>query len=46
MSAIAWELPEEVRAVRDGLVDFAALSAGPRFSDESKGLIGEGSTEL
>src|SRR5437879_2687689 len=23
MSAIAWELPEEVRAVRDGLADFA-----------------------
>jgi hypothetical protein len=30
MSAIAWELPEEVRAVRDGLVDFARKEVLPR----------------
>jgi acyl-CoA dehydrogenase len=30
MSAIAWELPEEVRAVRDGLTDFARKEVLPR----------------
>lgn len=30
MSAIAWPLPEEVRAVRDGLLDFAAAEVLPR----------------
>ena len=30
MSAIAWELPEEIRAVRDGLVDFARKEVLPR----------------
>jgi acyl-CoA dehydrogenase len=30
MSAIAWELPEEVRAVRDGLIDFARKEVLPR----------------
>lgn len=30
MSAIAWELPEEVRAVRDGLLDFARKEVLPR----------------
>ncbi|HEY4168710.1 MAG TPA: acyl-CoA dehydrogenase family protein [Reyranella sp.] len=29
MSAIAWELPEEVRAVRDGLIDFARKEVLP-----------------
>ena len=29
MSAIAWELPEEVRAVRDGLLDFARKEVLP-----------------
>ena len=30
MSAIAWELPEEVRAVREGLIDFARKEVLPR----------------
>ena len=30
MSAIAWPLPEEVRAVRDGLLDFARKEVLPR----------------
>jgi alkylation response protein AidB-like acyl-CoA dehydrogenase len=30
MSAIAWELPEEIRAVRDGLVDFVRKEVLPR----------------
>ena len=30
MSAIAWELPEEIRAVRDGLIDFARKEVLPR----------------
>jgi len=30
MSAIAWELPEDVRAVRDGLLDFARKEVLPR----------------
>ena len=30
MSAIAWELPEDVRAVRDGLIDFACKEVLPR----------------
>src|SRR3954462_14492605 len=30
MSAIAWPLPEEVRAVRDGLIDFARKEVLPR----------------
>jgi hypothetical protein len=33
MSAIAWELPEEVRAVRDGLVDFARAGSIARMGD-------------
>ena len=30
MSAIAWELPEDIRAVRDGLLDFARKEVLPR----------------
>ena len=30
MSAIAWELPDEIRAVRDGLLDFARKEVLPR----------------
>jgi acyl-CoA dehydrogenase len=30
MSAIAWELPEDVRSVRDGLIDFARKEVLPR----------------
>ena len=32
MSAIAWDLPEEIRAVRDGLIDFARKEVLPRHA--------------
>ncbi len=32
MSAIAWQLPEDVRAVRDGLLDFARKEVLPRHA--------------
>ena len=32
MSAIAWELPEDVRAVREGLLDFARKEILPRHA--------------
>jgi alkylation response protein AidB-like acyl-CoA dehydrogenase len=38
MSAIAWELPEEIRAVRDGLIDFARKEVLPRH-DEHRDLF-------
>jgi hypothetical protein len=30
VSAIAWELPDDIRAVRDGLLDFARKEILPR----------------
>jgi acyl-CoA dehydrogenase len=33
VSAIAWELPEDVRAVRDGLLDFARKEILPRHEE-------------
>jgi alkylation response protein AidB-like acyl-CoA dehydrogenase len=38
MSAIAWELPEDVRAARDGLIDFAAKEVLPRH-DKHRALF-------
>jgi alkylation response protein AidB-like acyl-CoA dehydrogenase len=38
MSAIAWELPEEVRAVREGLIDFTRKEVLPRH-DKHRGLF-------
>jgi acyl-CoA dehydrogenase len=40
MSAIAWELPEEVRAVRDGLIDFACKEVLTRH-DKHRALFEE-----
>jgi hypothetical protein len=53
MSAIAWELPEEVRAVRDGLLDFARKEVLPRhyrhrdlFENEPAPALSRGRTIL
>ena len=40
MSAIAWELPEDVRAVRDGLLDFARKEILPRHRGASRPVRG------